>query len=115
MFDIHVSNTQKQFAIDLVRRASIGVGVDASGDFDMQVTGMIGQVVITDYLGLPRPKAKGSDNGSDIFLFGNNIDIKTMGRNVPMRDNYVHNFMGRQIVFNSQIYLFASYNKKKTS
>ena len=58
IFDIHVSNTQKQFAIDLVRKGIYGVSVDASGDFDMQVTGMIGQVVITDYLGLPRPSQR---------------------------------------------------------
>jgi len=42
------------------------------------------------------------------------VDVKTMGRNVDMKPDYVHNFNGLQKHFKCDLYIFTSLNKKKS-
>ena len=110
--DIHVTSEQIEYVEDLLSRVNFGCRGDADGDYKMQRTGIIGQVVVCDLFKQPRPIGDGFDNGVDLELCGLTIDVKTMGRTVPFKrgKGYVHNFMGSQIHFNTQIYLFCSLN-----
>ena len=49
----------------------------------------------------------------DIVINGKKIDIKTMGRTVYMKANYVHNFVGYQKNFPNDIYIFNSIVKNE--
>jgi hypothetical protein len=115
MLDIHVSPEQIKYVEDLLQRVNFGRRGDADGDYTMQRTGIIGQVVVCDLLKQPRPKGDGFDKGIDLEIHGMKIDVKTMGRTVPFvrGRGYVHNFMGSQAHFDTQIYLFCSFNMRK--
>lgn len=84
----------------------------ANGTKEQQLTGIIGQSVIMDMFGLGYVDGKdGFDNGTDIDYDGIKIDVKTMGRTTAVRDYYVNNFIGLQMYFNTDVYIFCSYNK----
>ncbi len=53
----------------------------------------------------------GFDNGADIIYNNIIIDIKTMGRTTEVRDYYVNNFLAIQFKYNTDIYIFCSFNK----
>ena len=112
MIDIQVSPEQIKYVESLLKKVNFGQRGDADGDYNMQRTGIIGQVVVCDLFKKPRPTGDGFDKGVDIELHNTTIDVKTMGRTVPFRKNrgYVHNFMGSQAHFDTQIYLFCSLN-----
>lgn len=87
----------------------------ADGTKDQQFTGILGETVFADYMGLPRPDGrKGFDGGHD-FVIGEEIfvDVKTMGRTVSVKERYVHNFFGLQKNYNVHYYIFQSYNKRE--
>jgi hypothetical protein len=87
--------------------------------FDIQVdqeqrTGLIGQTTMCDLFHAPRPTSKGGvwDNGCDINFEGLKTDVKTMGRTVKVRPEFINNFIGHQKDFPTDIYIFCSLNKK---
>ena len=113
MFDINVSNEQLAFASNMVENYNFGNRGYADGNKSEQETGIIGQTVFADLIGQERPSGEnGFDGGFDFVINGKRVDIKTMGRTVPMKDNYVHNFVGCQKKYDAEYYVFASYNKK---
>lgn len=72
---------------------------------------MIGQVVLADLLGQPRPTdEEGFDGGFDFVINAKKVDLKTMSRTRAMRDFYVHNFIGYQLKYDTQIFIVASLN-----
>src|SRR5690606_36853479 len=76
-----------------------------------QLTGIIGQTDFADLIGQERPVGSaGFDGGKDFFINGRRVDIKTMTRKVPVKDFYVHNFVGYQKKYDVDYYVFASYN-----
>tara|TARA_R110000751_G_scaffold304723_1_gene420408 strand:+ start:156 stop:707 length:552 start_codon:yes stop_codon:yes gene_type:complete len=91
---------------------NIGMRGHADGSKEEQLTGIIGQNIICLYLGKPFMVAEGFDGGVDITLNDTTIDIKTMGRNVYPKSNYVNNLMASQLKYNVDNYLFCSYHKK---
>lgn len=113
MFDIQVNTEQIQYVETLLKTVNFGRRGDADGNYYQQRTGIIGQVVVADALGYERPKGDGFDKGVDLIICGTTIDVKTMGRTVPMKDHYAHNFMGSQAHFNTEAYLFTSLNINK--
>lgn len=113
MFDVHVTEEQKQYAADMVKKYNFGQRGYGDGSKKEQLTGIIGQTVLADLLGLARPNGEsGFDHGVDFVINGKKVDIKTMSRTVPMKDHYVHNFIGYQRNYTVDYYIFASYNTK---
>ena len=111
MFYIEPTQEQHGFAKDLVLRCNYGRRGRADGDSRMQEVGMLGQTCILDLGGLPRPEiSDGFDGGFDLTLNNKRVDVKTMGRTVDMKEHYVHNFIGYQMKYDCEYYIFLSYN-----
>ena len=82
------------------------------GTYDQQLTGIIGESVILDLLGLPW--TDGNNNlgcGIDILICGKKIDVKTMGRTTTVKLYYVNNLVGLQKDYKTDLYIFCSFNK----
>ena len=114
MFDVPVKkkilrHCEKE--LDLHNFGQRGV---ADGNRQQQMTGIVGQSVVADLFGLPLVDGStGPDGGMDILYRDMKIDIKTMGRNVPVlnKPRYVNNFLSLQKHFPTDLYLFTSLNK----
>ena len=77
-----------------------------------QLFGVIGQNMVLQALGKPMMEPSNRhDGGIDFEIFGKRVDIKTMGRNVPPRLDFVNNFMVSQMAFNVDVIMFASINR----
>ena len=111
MFDIFPSIEQRKMAHNFVLHYNFGNRGKGDGNQRMQETGILGQICLGDLLGMPRPSGEyGFDGGYDFVINGINTDIKTMGRTVDVKDHYVHNFIGYQLKYDCEYYIFASYN-----
>lgn len=53
----------------------------------------------------------GFDGGYDLYYKGYKIDVKTMGRTVAVKSNFVNNFVSLQVNFDCDAYIFCSLNK----
>ncbi|URZ16908.1 hypothetical protein [Clostridium felsineum] len=114
MLDIRVNEEQILYVKELLKTANFGrrPNGDFNGTHDMQLVGILSQTVVADLLKVARPVDNGkSDGGVDFILNGQTIDLKSMTRHVPMRDDFVHNLYGGQAHFNTDLLLFSSYNK----
>ena len=84
----------------------------ADGNKEQQIIGGIGEVIIRKTLGLPKPTFdKGFDGGIDLDYDGKTIDVKTMGRTVAPKPDYVNNFIAFQKNFDCDYLAFCSFNK----
>lgn len=111
MFDVIVTQEQLEYVQAMVDKYNFGQRGYGDGNKREQFTGIIGQTVLADLLGLPRPDgAEGFDGGKDFIIHSKRVDIKTMTRSVPMREDFVHNFVGYQKNYDVDFYIFASYN-----
>ena len=111
MFDVVVTEEQYQYALNQVNTYDFGQRGRGDGTKSQQLTGIIGQTVLADLLGVPRPDgATGFDGGYDFEINRKRTDIKTMSRTVSMRDCFVHNFVGYQEAYPVDYYIFASFN-----
>ncbi|MBL4952212.1 hypothetical protein JK635_08315, partial [Neobacillus sp. YIM B02564] len=113
MFHVNVSPEQISYVEHLIENVNFGRRGVFDGSKNQQRTGLIGQVVLSDLLGVERPKGGGFDGGVDFTIEGFTVDLKTMGRTVDFKPSYVHNFTGSQIHFDTDILLFASLNMRK--
>lgn len=86
-------------------------GDGSDGTKDQQFIGVLGENFIRHYCGLPYMSAQGFDGGYDIELLGFKFDIKTMGRTVTPRLDFVNNFIASQSKFQPDAYIFVSVNK----
>lgn len=113
MFDVQVSPETKDYAAQIVGAGRFGRRGVADGNREEQVTGLTGQIVITDLFEAERPAdTGGSDGGTDLEFEGVSIDVKTMGRNCRPRLDYVNNFVALQSHFPTDVLLFCSLNKR---
>ena len=113
MFDVKVSTEIKLHCQTLLQDHNFGNRGVADGNKSEQLTGLIGQNVMHMKFDLPLMDGKGGfDDGEDINFNNLRIDIKTMGRNVSVKPFYVHNFIGLQKNYNTDVYIFCSFNKK---
>ena len=111
MFDEKVSQEQLDYAIEMIKKYNFGQRGYGDGTEKEQLTGIIGQTVFADLIGEERPDGStGFDGGKDFVINGKTVDIKTMTRKVPVKDFYVHNFVGYQKEYEVDYYVFASYN-----
>lgn len=113
---INLGATLEQFNVtkELVRKYNFGHRSDGNGDKKMQAIGIMGQIMFADFIGAERPSGEsGFDGGFDFVINGKKVDIKTMSRTVDVKPHYVHNFVGYQINYDCEYYVFASYNTRK--
>ena len=113
MLNIKLREDLCKFAWDTVNKRNFGNrSAGANGSKEQQYTGILGETVIYDivYGKLPEYNEAGT---VDIVINGKKIDIKTMGRTVYMKANYVHNFVGYQKNFPNDIYIFNSIVKNE--
>lgn len=114
MFDVKVTEEQLRYAADMVERFNFGQRGRGDGNKREQLTGILGQMVFADLINAERPDgATGFDGGKDFEINHKRVDIKTMTRSVPMRPDFVHNFVGYQKDYPVDYYVFASFNKTK--
>ena len=98
MFDLKIPQAIKNYAWALVSAVNFGQRGKADGSKEQQYTGMIGEVMCCDLFRRPRPQGgAGPDPGHDMVISEKRVDVKTMGRTVPMQAAYVHNFCALQI------------------
>jgi len=113
MLNIKLREDLCKFAWDTVNKRNFGNrSVGANGSKEQQYTGILGEAVIYDIVHgkLPEYNEAGI---VDIVINGKKVDIKTMGRTVYMKPDYVHNFMGYQKDFPNDIYMFNSIVKNE--
>jgi hypothetical protein len=115
MIKIKVPQNITQHCLDLIERYDFGnVKAVAKGTKQQELTGLIGQCIIAQELGLPLVEGgQGFDGGFDLVYNGLKVDVKTMGRSVDVQPDYVNHFYARQKRFNADAYVFCSYNKNK--
>ena len=115
MFDIRVTEEQINYANQMVNEYNFGQRGYGDGNRQKQLTGIIGQTVVADFLKQERPVGdKGFDGGVDFIINGKTVDVKTMTRTKPVRDFFVHNFIGYQRNYDVDYYVFASFNIKSS-
>lgn len=114
MFSIIPKENIIQHAKNLVENKNFGKRHTGNGNKEQQFTGILGECVICDLFRkpFPSPIQNDFDGGVDFKLFENKVDVKTMGRTTDPKDYFVNNFIKFQDIFNPDIYLFCSYNKK---
>lgn len=112
MIELIVNNNIIEHCNKQIEVFNFGKRGVADGTKEQQLTGIIGQSVLMELFdaGLI-DGSKGFDGGKDILYNGIKIDVKTMGRTTDMRSYYVHNFIGLQKDYDTDIYIFCSYNK----
>ena len=114
MFSIKVRPEIIWHCQEQIKKYNFGQRSVANGTPDQQLTGIIGQSVIMDLFGLGLVDGStGYDGGVDIVYEGVSVDVKTMGRTTDVRENYVNNFIALQKSFDTDVYVFCSYNKMK--
>ncbi len=90
-------------------------GITRNGSKAEQFRGIYAQVILADYLKQPRPDgSSGYDNGVDFVINGANVDLKCMGRNVYIEQQYVHNLLKSQVEdknSKTDFYIFCSFNQ----
>jgi hypothetical protein len=108
-----LTKEQKEYAWDQVNRNSMAHRGVFDGNKEHQYTGLLGEIVVADELGLERPTtSRGFDNGIDLVFLNVAFDVKTVGRNYDPRREWVNNLVASQMKYATQAYLFASINKR---
>jgi len=87
------------------------------GSREEQFVGLIGERMVKYFFGMPTEITNtGFDGGVDITLpSGHTFDVKTMTRNVEMRDHYHHNLVASQLSYDVDFYVFCTLNKKQNT
>ena len=99
---------------DQIKKYDFGKRFSANGNKEQQLTGIIGQSVVSELLGFGLVDgSSGFDDGSDVNMYNLSIDIKTMGRTTDVRPTYTNNFLKLQDYFNTDVYIFCSFHKVK--
>jgi hypothetical protein len=114
MFKIQVSDTVIDHCKAQIQNYNFGQRSTANGNAEQQLTGIIGQSVVMNLFGLASVNGEdGFDDGVDIVFNNKKIDVKTMGRTTDVRREYTNNFLKLQDYFQTEVYIFCSYNKIK--
>lgn len=109
-------NIPKQLKNDVwtfVNENEMGQRFEFNGTKEQQFIGLVGEIMVKSLFGINHEWTKGFDGGFDFQYKGFKIDVKTMGRNVDIKPDYVNNFVEHQIKFDCDIYIFCSLNRRK--
>ena len=114
MFTVAVPSFVVEASREFAQSCNLGRRGDGSdGTHEQQVVGVIAQNMANLALGRPFVEpSEQHDGGTDFVVFGQRLDIKTMGRSVDVALNYVNNLVASQMRLNADAFLFASYNVK---
>lgn len=104
----------KHYVWNFLQNHNVGNRHTANGNKEEQYVGLLGEMMISDMFNGEYKLKSGFDGGFDLIINGRKVDVKTMGRNVDVKMNYVNNFIGFQSHFNCDIYIFCSINKRKS-
>ncbi len=114
MIIITPTNDQLQYSQRVNDNYNLGNRGYGDGNKSEQFIGILGQIVLSDFLSSTRMIGnEGFDEGIDFVINGKKVDVKTMGRTVDIRSHFVHNFIGYQMKYDTDYYIFQSYNKNK--
>ena len=114
MFSINVNQEIIDHCKSQISNYNFGKRSVANGTKEQQLTGIIGQNVVMKLFNLGNVNgADGFDDGVDFVFNNKKIDVKTMGRTTDVKETYTNNFLKLQDYFNTDIYIFCSYNKLK--
>ena len=119
--DLNWNNTENQnhaenYVWRLVQRENVGRRKFFNGDTRKQFYGLLAQAVICYLLRRPLPQAGGFDEGIDLVINNNTIDIKTTIRNVNVKPTYPVNLLDcqyRDEKYKNDYYIFCSFNAKE--
>ena len=95
-----------------LQKNNLGNRSEANGNKEQQLVGLIGEIMTLNFFGLEHKLSNGFDGGFDFTYKGKKIDVKTMGRTVDPRPDYINNFIAFQKDFDCDYYIFNSLNKK---
>ena len=109
---IIIPNKLKTDVWEYLNENNIGNRFEFNGNKEQQFVGLVGEIIIKRLFGLDHEFKNGFDGGFDFVYKGLKIDVKTMGRNVDVKDYFVNNFVAHQKQFDCDIYIFCSLNKK---
>lgn len=90
---------------------NIGRRSKANGNKIEQYVGLLGECTVKWHLGIDYKLKDEFDNGVDFIYNKKKFDVKTMGRKVYPKSNYVNNFISYQKDFDCDAYIFCSLNK----
>lgn len=108
-----ISNKLKTDVWQYLNENNIGNRYEANGNKEEQFVGLVGEIIIKHLFNIKHEFNKGFDGGYDFTYKGFKIDVKTMGRNVDVKDYFVNNFIAFQKSYDCDIYIFCSLNKQK--
>ena len=97
---------------EYLNKNNIGNRFEFNGSKEQQFVGLVGEIMIKRLFNLEHKFEKGFDGGFDFIYKGFKVDVKTMGRNVDVKDYFVNNFVAHQKQFDCDIYIFCSLNKQ---
>jgi len=114
VFVIKVKEELIDYCEEQISKYNFGKRSLANGTPEQQLTGVIGQSVVMELFGFGKVDgSQGFDEGVDLVFNNKKIDVKTMGRTTTVKPYYTNNFLKLQDYFETDIYIFCSYNKRK--
>jgi len=114
VFTIKVKEELIDYCKEQISKYNFGKRSLANGTPEQQLTGVIGQSVVMELFGFGKVDgSQGFDEGVDLVFNNKKIDVKTMGRTTTVKPYYTNNFLKLQDYFETDIYIFCSYNKRK--
>lgn len=109
---VKISENSKNLVWNFLKDNNVGKRGIADGSKTEQYIGLLGELITKQTFGIETTLEAGFDGGYDFILDKKKVDVKTMGRNVDMKPDYVHNFNALQKHFKCDLYIFTSLNKK---
>lgn len=114
MLTEHISSDLKQYAWDVVSSKNFGTRqAGFNGTKENQFVGIIGEVFIYKTIHNAFPKFD-TFTFTDVLINGKRFDVKTMGRTVAFRPDFVHNFVAHQAAHDVDGFIFCSINKTES-
>ena len=91
---VKIKEDIKKHCWDQVNKYNFGKRDRYNGNKEQQYTGIVGESVIRDMFDMNYVDGKsGFDGGFDLRYEGKTYDVKTMGREVDVKDSYTNNFL----------------------
>jgi len=113
MLNLKLTDEVRNYANRQVSIKNFGVrSAGFNGNRIRQYTGIVGECMVHLAMGEDMPRYDSGSLIEDLKINNKKVDVKTMARNVDMRDFYVHNFVGYQKDRENDVLLFNSINKK---
>lgn len=112
MLHLNIPQETIEKATQLVDKYGFGKRRFANGNRTEQIVGITGELMIRELFGMEELEPDGFDGGYDLHFGNRLIDVKTMGRSVHPKEDFVNNLMAVQFKFRATHYIFCSLNKK---